>query len=47
MYSDEKRILEELSYADTLFDQLGIETIDVSKRSIEESSMLIENLIQK
>ena len=47
MYSDEKRILEELTYADTLFEQLGIETIDVSKRSIEESSMLIENLIQK
>lgn len=47
MYSDEKRILEELAYADTLFEQLDIETIDVSKRSIEESSMLIENLIQK
>lgn len=47
MYSDEKRILEELAYAETLFEQLGIETIDVSKRSIEESSMLIENLIQK
>ena len=41
MYSDEKRILEELAYADTLFRQLCIETIDVSKRSIE-SSMLIE-----
>lgn len=47
MYSDEKRILEELAYADTLFEHLGIQTIDVSKRSIEESSMLIENLIQR
>ncbi|WP_081166782.1 pyruvate, water dikinase regulatory protein [Lactococcus garvieae] len=47
MYSNEKRILEELAYAEALFEQLGIATIDVSQRSIEESSMLIENIIQK
>lgn len=41
-YTEPSRIDDELAYANQLFQQLGINVIDVSKRSIEESSMLIE-----
>ncbi|TXX27208.1 phosphoenolpyruvate synthase regulatory protein, partial [Escherichia coli] len=40
--TEPSRIDDELAYANQLFQQLGINVIDVSKRSIEESSMLIE-----
>jgi regulator of PEP synthase PpsR (kinase-PPPase family) len=41
-YTEPSRIASELTYANELFQKLGINVIDVSKRSIEESSMLIE-----
>jgi len=45
LYSNEKRILDELKYADDLFERLGIMVINVSARSIEETSMLVENIV--
>ncbi|MDH6365474.1 regulator of PEP synthase PpsR (kinase-PPPase family) [Enterococcus sp. PF1-24] len=41
-YTNEERIEMELNYAHDLFDKLGILVINVDKRSIEESSVLIE-----
>lgn len=41
-YSDQLRIERELAYAADLFNQLGIMTINVENRSIEETAVLIE-----
>ena len=41
-YSDQQRIERELAYAGDLFNQLGIMTINVENRSIEETAVLIE-----
>lgn len=46
-YTNHDRIIEELQFANTLFDKLGVMVINVGKRSIEESSMLIEECLKK
>ena len=42
LYSDRQRIQEELAYASDLFEQLGVLTINVENRSIEETAVLVE-----
>lgn len=46
-YTNPERIVEELNYANEFFEKLGIMIINVGKRSIEESSMLIEECLKK
>lgn len=46
-YTNENRIMKELEYANELFEKLAIMVINVGNRSIEESSMLIEECYKK
>lgn len=46
-YTNPERITNELKYANELFNKLGIMVINVGKRSIEESSMFIEECLKK
>jgi hypothetical protein len=45
-YADLNRILEELDYADTIFNQLKCPVIDVSQRAIEETASIIMSIIK-
>jgi len=40
-YASEKRILEELQYADGIMEKVGCRRIDVTRRSIEETAAII------
>lgn len=46
-YTNPQRITEEINYAADLFEKLGLFTVDVSTRSIEESAMLIEEWLKE
>lgn len=46
-YADDARILEELDYADKIIKRLGCKTIDVTKRAIEDTALIILNSINK
>ena len=44
-YAGDARILEELEYADNIMRKLGCKTIDVTKRAIEDTALIILNEI--
>lgn len=46
-YADLDRILEELDYADKIFQKLKCPVIDVSQRAIEETASIIMSIIAK
>jgi regulator of PEP synthase PpsR (kinase-PPPase family) len=46
-YADLNRILEELEYADKIFERLRCPVIDVSQRAIEETASIIISIISK
>ncbi len=46
-YIDEKRILDELEYADTIFKKINCKKIDVTDRAIEDTALIILNTIKK
>ncbi|MHC5247814.1 pyruvate, water dikinase regulatory protein [Enterococcus sp. LJL120] len=45
-YTNPERITEELAYAEEIFAKLGVEVINVSERSIEESAVIIEDSLK-
>lgn len=44
-YADEERILQELDFADKLINRLKCKVIDVTKRAIEDTALMIMNYI--
>lgn len=44
-YANDARILEELEYSDKIMKRLGCMTIDVTKRAIEDTALIIMNSI--
>lgn len=45
-YANEARILEELEYSDRVMRRLGCITIDVTKRAIEDTALIIMNRLK-
>lgn len=46
-YADDERILNEFEYADKIIKKLGCRTIDVTKRAIEDTALIIMNDLKK
>lgn len=45
-YTNKERITDELRYANQVFEKLGVQVINVSQRSIEETAMLVEESLK-
>jgi hypothetical protein len=45
-YADEERVLQELDFADRLIRRLNCKVIDVTKRAIEDTALMIMNYIR-
>lgn len=46
-YANAKRVLDELDYAERIMKRLGCKVIDVTKRAIEDTALIIMERIQK
>ena len=46
-YAGDERILEEFEFADKIMRRLGCKTIDVTQRAIEDTALIIINILNK